>query len=105
MIVELIDVAFVSRLRPFERRVLRHLMDSGTWVSRDSLIDAMYGHREDGGPLCADNTLSVHIHRIRKALQPGFYIAVAWGHGYRIEATEEALVGTLLSQVSEKLAA
>ena len=105
MIVELADVAYVRLIRPAECRLLRHLMDAGTWVPKKELLDALYGHRADGGPLGANNTMAVHICRLRKLLKPGFYVTNIHGRGFQLEATESALAKAMLEQVADRLAA
>lgn len=37
-------------------------------ISRDDLIDAVFGHHPDGGPIDADNYISVTIHNAKKRL-------------------------------------
>lgn len=54
-----------------EAVVLRHLMDRGI-ANRDQLVDALYGHREDGGPLTAPKLVDFYVYRIRRWLNPGW---------------------------------
>ena len=54
-------------------------------LSRDDLIDALFGHREDGGPLLASNSISVRLNHINKALKVFGWELRQPGHkrGYR----------------------
>lgn len=54
-------------------RTLAHRF--GEEVPHETLIVGIYGNRLDGGPLTADNTLSVHCSGLRRVLKPiGFTI-------------------------------
>lgn len=58
-------------LCPAERRLMKVLARRFPWyVDREILIDALYGDRSDGGPLSANNVLSVHLCQLRRALEP-----------------------------------
>ena len=58
----------------------------GEFVSRDELIDCLYGWCADGGPVQADNCNRVQIFRLRRLLKAlGIRIVTQWGRGYRVE--------------------
>lgn len=85
-----------------DRAILRHLMDSGSWVRVEDLEDAIYGHRDDGGPLTSLPCIRTIICRdIRKHLRPGFYIEGAHFSGYRLVVDESAF----LDRIQEALVA
>lgn len=54
---------------------------SGQWVSRDYLLDALYGEDPEGGPDQADKCLRVFIARLRNA---GYPIENRYAVGYRM---------------------
>ena len=85
------------------RRILRHLIDSSHLVTFEELIDLIWGHQEDGGPLTAENGLKVEISQIRKNLKPGVRIKSYFGRGYRLEITKEFAECHLLKLVARKL--
>jgi len=67
-----------------EFAVLEALMqDPGTVVSRDKLEDAVYGWGAEVG----SNTVEVHLHHLRRKLEPGLIRNVR-GVGYRIALVE-----------------
>ena len=98
--------AYVVRCVPTqEKAVLRHLMDSGSWVSCDELSEVLWGLDDDGGPDWSGETIRVLIYRLRERLRDGFLIESRYGRGYRFVVTEEAFVELLGRSVSEALAA
>jgi len=74
-------------LAPREVSLLAHLMGQcGRAVSRDALIDAMYGFDQEVG----SNPIEVHVHRIRKRLlDAGASVRIEnrRGIGYRLVPT------------------
>lgn len=70
--------------RPAQRRLLHALLvDAGTDVSRDVLIDRLWGL---GAPASAVNTLQVHVSGLRKVLGP---VVVTSPYGYRLDVAPE----------------
>lgn len=52
-------------------------------VPLEALVEALYGHRRDGGPDDANNVARQFIHRIRCRLAPlGIGIVARWDFGY-----------------------
>ena len=51
----------------------------GRPVSYEDIIQYLYGHRADGGPLTARVIITVEVHELRKC---GFPIKTFWGRGY-----------------------
>jgi DNA-binding winged helix-turn-helix (wHTH) protein len=60
-----------------EQKILTMLVGNGL-VLRDTLLDAIYGDREDGGPMTADKCLDVYMLNLRQVLD-------AEGEGWEIE--------------------
>ena len=56
-------------LQPQEAGVLLAVMFIRS-ARREELIDALWGDDENGGPLCANNTLNVHVYKLNKKLRP-----------------------------------
>ncbi len=52
-----------------ESRILDILLGRQRIVSKDEVIDRLWGDREDGGPLCALRNLDVHVFRLKKHLR------------------------------------
>jgi DNA-binding response OmpR family regulator len=50
------------------RLVTGLLAASGHWLSRDEIIDRLYGDCEDGGPLDPHGVIKVSVHRQRALL-------------------------------------
>jgi len=73
-----------------EAMLLRHLMDiAPRKVATESLVDALYGHREDGGPESALNQVRVLVHYLSKKLKPAFCIDGRYSrNGYSLKFTE-----------------
>jgi len=78
---------YVTKACPMERIVLRELIAFPTRSSED-ILAACYGHREDGGPLLADDVLRHNIWRLRTQLRPGFQIRRRPPFGYSLEISE-----------------
>ncbi len=72
------------RLPTQEMFVLRELLDADDFgVTYERLIERLWPD-EDGGPLCASNIVCVVIWKIRRRLQPGWYIVCDYGLRYRL---------------------
>ena len=72
-------------LTPTEFQILRCLLQSGgVIVPRGTLLRRIW---DDGGDFIDDNTLSVHISRLREKIGPG-HIATVRGVGYRWEEAQ-----------------
>ena len=72
-------------LTPTEFQILRCLLqNSGVIVTRDTLLRRIW---DDGGNFIDNNTLSVHVSRLREKIGPG-HIATVRGVGYRWEVQE-----------------
>lgn len=54
----------LTRLSPTEMLIYRALQERD--MSIDELVDLVYGHREDGGPLTANGCIAVRLSLIRK---------------------------------------
>lgn len=39
-------------------------------INTDAIVDRLYGDREDGGPVTAENVVAVMVHKLRKAGHP-----------------------------------
>ena len=99
MFVLLEDVADFRR-RPGKkptrsRRVLRHLMDSPGWVSRDEIEDLIWGEDYAGGPDNISKALDLTMWRIRRLLYPGFYVERRKGFGVRFRFDDTAIVASV----------
>jgi DNA-binding response OmpR family regulator len=65
--------AFVQ-FSPSERKVFDVLASRfGRDVPTPFLLDCLYRERPDGGPECAETTLHVFAHKLRKKIQPYGY--------------------------------
>lgn len=72
-------------LTPTEFQILRCLLqNSGVIVTRDTLLRRIW---DDGGNFIDDNTLSVHISRLREKIG-AFHIVTVRGVGYRWEEAQ-----------------
>ena len=49
------------------------VLNMGHFVTHDQIYAAIWGHREDGGPNDLPNQISVHVWRLRKALEGSPY--------------------------------
>lgn len=67
--------------RPSLRTIFDMLAERpGRAVQRDAIIDALYGHRADGGPEHADHITKVFVSQIRRAIEPfGWTVTVSRG--------------------------
>ena len=82
----MLDDILVRRVAPQCRIILRDIIDMDGQATKDRLIDQLYGHREDGGPLWADLVLANRLHYLRKSLRPEFKIVISAGT-YRLVET------------------
>jgi DNA-binding response OmpR family regulator len=63
-----------------ERAVMECLARSfGRWIPTEALTNKVYSCRADGGPISANNCLSVTIHRLRKS-------NILTAHGFEIKS-------------------
>ena len=86
----------IARLSP-NLRVLAWRLLEGRVVSKDELIEALYGNCADGGPDDADNCIRVSMSILRLALAPsGVEIGTCWGGGWYLK-TDLAVVRALLA--------
>lgn len=68
-----------------ERAVLNRLnARPGAAVPMSDLIEALYGHRADGGVVTARETVCTYISNLQKKLPADFVIENIWGFGYRL---------------------
>ena len=67
------DVAYPEKLSGYQRALLEYLCAGGHGTNQQ-LADWLYAHRADGGPLTAEQTVGVMLHRIRRKLRPGWRI-------------------------------
>lgn len=78
-------------LTPIEYKILRLLIKN---PGRVFSIDEVYAHAWGEEAFCADNTVAVHIRRIREKIEINpkepKYIKVVWGIGYKIERPHNA---------------
>jgi len=75
------------RLPTMEDRLLRHLVrHRGRVVTKQELFDEVWGE-----PFTSDGTLTVHIRRLRRRIEPDperpTYLKTVWGRGYLFEDT------------------
>src|SRR5262245_15041198 len=77
-----------ARLTRLESRLMAQLASAnGNVVHRERLVDAAWGHDEDGGPDNALRAIYVYIRRLRVRLAAaGFPGAIrnVWGIGYEL---------------------
>jgi DNA-binding response OmpR family regulator len=71
-----------TRKRRAEDVVLSELQ-SGDFVHRDDLIEALWGDDSKGGPLCIQTVLTIYIQRLRRS---GYRIDTFFGRGYRLRS-------------------
>lgn len=75
------DAGRIVLTRP--QGVILSRLVSGRSIGFDDLTDALYGDREDGGPLDTDGAIGQAIHKLRKKLA---------GSPFRINRTESRYV-------------
>jgi uroporphyrinogen-III synthase len=62
-------------------------------VARAAAMDALYGHRPDGGP--DEKILDVYVMRLRRAIAGGpMRLDTVWGVGWRLVAVDTPCVST-----------
>lgn len=65
------DALMLGQLAPIELTILRVLASyPGAWATTARLLEAIYGHRSDGGPISARQSLIVRICHLRKKMKP-----------------------------------
>ena len=72
----------------------------GEWLTREELLDALYGDREDGGPDAAEACLDQTLHRMRAA-----GVKIESRHTYRIPPRVGVLALASLGAGAVKLGA
>lgn len=78
-------------LTPIEYKILYHFIKNpGRVFSIDEIYERAWGEEA----FCADNTVAVHIRRIREKIEINpkepKYIKVVWGIGYKLEGLDSA---------------
>ena len=63
--------------------IMRHLIDVGSVTYRD-IIDQLWGHDPEGGPLYAQRIISIYVWKLRKCLRPGWGIRTNDGQGFAL---------------------
>ena len=63
--------------------ILRELIDNSR-VLIVRLIHCIWGQDPDGGPLCAQRIIHLHISNLRKLLRPGWHIVNWYGQAYEL---------------------
>ena len=67
-------------------RIIGWRLADGNRYSMGELVHANYGHRPDGGPLCAKQTVGIYIGRLRRwARARSIEIKVMNGWGWYID--------------------
>lgn len=85
------------KLTPAERVTAWRLAE-GRRVSKDELIEALWGGREDGGPLNVHNSIGVRVHRLRIELFAfGIEIGVLYTYGYQVPSHQIAALRAVLA--------
>lgn len=76
-----IDDVRAALTRPAWRTIFDLLARApGRSVMRDTLIEALYGDRADGGPERADHVIKAHVSQLRRIIEPfGWTITVSRG--------------------------
>lgn len=95
------DAHIVRAFPEHGRTILRHLIDAGGWCSEAELTNAVWGHREDGGP---EDSLNAVLYRLRGHLKDGFHIENRYGHGWRLVVDWELFEDAAIRGVREALA-
>ncbi len=63
--------------------ILRELIDNDrAFIER--LINCVWGQDADGGPLCAQRIIHLHVSHLRKRLRPGWRIRNVHGQAYEL---------------------
>ncbi|MGE0366960.1 MAG: hypothetical protein AB7Q00_14630 [Phycisphaerales bacterium] len=79
------------RLEPQERIVAWRIALTHGCVSEESLIDALWGDREDGGPLSATRTLYQRLYGVRLICPVDIFVSYGFGWYVRNEDRETML--------------
>lgn len=79
-----VDAASVTFGKSMGRIVARLYRSAGQFVSTATLIEALYGDDEDGGPLNPSGVIAVHVCRANHEIEPlGVHIVGHRGCGVR----------------------
>jgi hypothetical protein len=65
---------------PTEQKIFDLVCASPHGITRDEIVDALYGSDPEGGPLSAHNAVSVHLVRLNKKLLLRGMQIKGWGH-------------------------
>ncbi len=70
------------KLSPSEAIIMAVLCQAGSrGVSRETLVDRLWGDDPDGGPAGTDKIISIHVSHLRAK---GVGVETLWGIGYRL---------------------
>ncbi len=91
LIIGLHDIArdgLVLHVAPYMRILILALVARpGFVLSVDSIVEAVFGHRADGGPLQAASCIRVYMYRVRELMaQLNYHFLYNGNRGYSIEA-------------------
>jgi len=88
-------------LTPSERIIAWRLTED-RWVSRLEFLNALYGNRFDGGPLCASKTMHVFITRLRKKLYEFQIVIHSWpSKGWMVKSHQiDDLLDVLANEIN-----
>lgn len=88
------DLEDKARLTRQERALFRVVANAnGRNVAAASIIETLYGHDADGGPLTANQVIRALIMRANRKMAPlNYRILNTWGVGYRLVGLESAEV-------------
>ena len=87
-----IEAVLTRRPTPIEK-ILTRLLLSGKEVHREVMIQAIWGHRPDGGPMDADGTVAQHLSNLRRKLRNGFeLISIPWTGAYLLRRIKNMAV-------------
>lgn len=87
MTLLLSDVVTIP-LTESEAIILREIIDRGR-VHLFKLVDALYGHKEDGGPYHPKKVIGLHIESIRRKLKPNFILDNVPNFGFMLMTSDE----------------
>ena len=97
------DQRQITRLSPMLRIMAWRLVE-GHVVSKDELIQAVYGGHEDGGPDDALGSINVSMCYLRLALAPsGVEIGTRWGNGWYLKTDPAALRALLADEIARNV--
>lgn len=89
-------------LAPNQWRIMAALIAArGALVSREAIVDLLWGHCEDGGPLGAHGAIRVHLSKARKRIASlGLLIVNQHGGGYAAECVGAVPASDLVARTS-----